>query len=75
MSGCDEKDFDLAEKIADRQREAAIRLARQALAIDGTFDCQDCTNEIEPARREAVPSARRCIACQRRYEREKGKRR
>ncbi|WP_190241460.1 MULTISPECIES: hypothetical protein [Rhizobium] len=49
MSGCDEKDFDLAEKMADRQREAAIRLARQALAIDGTFDCQVCPNQCGAA--------------------------
>ncbi|MDW9912460.1 TraR/DksA family transcriptional regulator [Sinorhizobium meliloti] len=74
MSGADEKDFDLAEKIAERQREAAIRRARLALAVEGTFDCQDRPNEIEAARREAVPSARRCIAYQRHYEREKGKR-
>lgn len=57
MSGADEKDFDLAEKIAERQREAAIRRARLALAVEGTFDCQDRPNEIEAARREAVPSA------------------
>jgi len=38
VSGADEKDFDLAEKIAERQREAAIRRARLALAVEGTFD-------------------------------------
>ncbi|MGY5789068.1 TraR/DksA C4-type zinc finger protein len=61
--------FDLAEELAEKERQTAIRHVQQALSHEGAFDCRDCPNEIEPARREAMPSAVRCIACQRRYER------
>ncbi|ARQ59203.1 TraR/DksA family transcriptional regulator [Rhizobium sophoriradicis] len=64
-----EQDFDRAEELAEKERQAGIRRLQAELQRDGRFDCQDCENEIEPARREAMPSATRCIACQARFER------
>ncbi len=35
----------------------------------GTYgECVDCGEQIDPARLEAYPTARRCLACQRAYE-------
>lgn len=36
--------------------------------------CIDCGEDIEPARMQAAPFARRCIACQEQYERMNGRR-
>lgn len=66
-----DRNFDLAEELAEKERQTAILRVRLALAHEGRFDCQDCPHEIEPARREALPSAIRCIACQTAYERKK----
>ena len=70
-----ELNYDQAEVLADKERQAGIRRLQAALERDGSCDCQDCDNEIEPARREAMPSAIRCIACQTRFERGRGKNR
>jgi len=38
---------------------------------DGTYGkCEDCSEPIEAARLEAMPSARRCFACETEYEKE-----
>lgn len=63
-----ELNYDRAEELADKERQAGILRLQAALERDGSFDCQDCENEIEPARREVMPSATRCIACQTRFE-------
>jgi len=49
--------------IRDAVRDAFVKLA------DGTFgDCERCGRPIPIARLEAVPYARRCVACQEREE-------
>ena len=60
------------DDIDKAQDRAAIvleeNLARQALRAHldsaGTKDCTDCGGEIPPERREALPSATRCVDCQ-----------
>lgn len=64
-----EQNFDRTEELAEKERQAGIRRLQEELQRDGRNDCQDCEDEIEPARREAMPSATRCIACQLRHER------
>ncbi|TBZ98254.1 TraR/DksA family transcriptional regulator [Rhizobium leguminosarum bv. viciae] len=63
-----ELNYDQAEELAAKERQAGIRRLQAALERDGSCDCQDCDHQIEPARREAMPSAIRCIACQTRFE-------
>lgn len=60
--------FDLAEKRAEEEREAGIAAASLALKETGSIYCEDCPAEIEPARRAALPSAKRCVDCQTLFE-------
>lgn len=62
--------FDLAEMRAEQEREASIAVASAALARRGSQGCISCGDPIEDRRREALPSAERCILCQGRYEAE-----
>nr|WP_313732987.1 TraR/DksA C4-type zinc finger protein [Brucella anthropi] len=57
-----------ADRLADKEREAGIEAARDALKRPGARFCS-CGEEIEPQRRAAMPSATRCITCQERLER------
>lgn len=68
---------DLANKgtetlILERQRIRKVK-ARVALTIiaDGSYGtCVDCDGAISPKRLEAMPEAIRCIACEKRAEKE-----
>ena len=43
----------------------AVRLARSRLPTGpGEIHCQQCGDEIPPARRAAMPGARLCVDCQ-----------
>lgn len=66
--------FELADKRAAQERDAGIEAAQAELRKLGTPSCVGCGEEIEPERRRALPSARRCHECQERLER-LGKRR
>ncbi|HCF2340909.1 TraR/DksA C4-type zinc finger protein [Pseudomonas paraeruginosa] len=62
--------------LADRANELVLaRLdgllaARPALVIrESAEECQDCSEPIPQARRQAVPGCNRCIDCQARHER------
>ena len=47
-----------------RDSDAALRRITA-----GTYgECVDCGEQIDPARLEAYPTAKRCLACQRAYE-------
>lgn len=65
--------FDLAEQRADQERQSGIAAAHKALQGDGEIFCVACGEEIDQARRVALPAARRCIDCQKRRERFKGR--
>jgi phage/conjugal plasmid C-4 type zinc finger TraR family protein len=60
---------DEAAAVIERARIAGIARAASALAGSGAASCIGCGDEIEPSRRAALPSARRCITCQSRVER------
>ena len=59
-----ERELELAEQSAGIQVGAAVEAARAALVGAGAEDCKDCGGEIPKARREAIPSATRCVHCQ-----------
>jgi len=60
--------LELADLRAEQERERGIKAAQQALLQEGRDDCAGCGAEIEAQRREALPSARRCIECQTAFE-------
>lgn len=60
---------DLASKLIERTRAEGIARVTDALAEPGSAECIGCGEDIEPTRRAALPSARRCITCQSRVER------
>ena len=49
-------------------RERAIAASRAALLGEGAAECIDCGEDIPAPRRAAMPSARRCVGCQTRFE-------
>ena len=53
----------LEQRIRDKNIEAA-RLAAHGGGIPVSDDCDDCGDPIPTARREAKPTATRCIECQ-----------
>lgn len=65
----DERALVAAEAIVARQTDTAIAGIRASLDAPGTEDCRVCGEEIEEARRLALPSATRCVACQGKFER------
>lgn len=51
----------------------AIKRARSQLPQGpGASHCEDCDEPIPPARRKALPGARRCVACQEAVDQEQG---
>jgi phage/conjugal plasmid C-4 type zinc finger TraR family protein len=58
-----------SEALIERQTETAIAGIRASLEEAGTDACIVCGEEIEEARREALPSATRCVGCQGLFER------
>ena len=64
-----ERQIEAAEAMVERERDDAIARIRGDLCLKGDEFCIDCGERIEPKRRAALPSAMRCIACQRAFER------
>ena len=48
------------DTVADAVASARLNMASGI----GSQYCEDCGEEIAPARRKALPSARTCVACQ-----------
>lgn len=67
--GFGNRDFDLADQRAEEERLTSISAASAALEEVGSDHCIDCGSDISQARREALPSARRCVGCQIEHER------
>lgn len=61
---------DLAEERIVAETASALRRNARALAACGAAECVDCEEPIAPARRAALPSARRCAPCQASAERD-----
>nr|WP_246432859.1 TraR/DksA C4-type zinc finger protein [Rhodopseudomonas rhenobacensis] len=60
--------MDEAQLLEESERTASIERVGARLAGRGSIFCQACGEEIEPARRKALPSATRCRDCQQRRE-------
>lgn len=60
--------IELAEARIDAERDAAIAGVRGALSGKGSGTCVDCGLPIPAQRLAAAPFARRCVACQARFE-------
>lgn len=56
------------QKEIDAINNSAIADARAKLEGVGANECEDCGEEISRKRREAIPSATRCIRCQTKWE-------
>lgn len=64
-----ERQVEAGETAIALQNERAIAGIRAGLAGEGSADCIDCGDPIEKERRAAMPSAKRCVECQRASER------
>ncbi len=65
--------FELAELRAEQERDAGVFRARAAIRGHGEAHCITCGDPIDVARRMALPSAKRCLDCQSRLERFRGR--
>ena len=60
--------LDRASELEIQLREANIKNAVGPLAIEGSDDCTSCGEEIDLARKNAMPSARLCLSCREKFE-------
>lgn len=69
----------VADLISGMNFQRVNHLAREAVAVETALSrihegsyrlCDDCDNEIDPERLRVLPSARRCIDCQSKFEAE-----
>ncbi|NLS00196.1 TraR/DksA family transcriptional regulator [Rhizobium sp. P38BS-XIX] len=65
-----ERDFELADRRSEQEREAQIAAASRALQAAGTTECRGCGCSIALARLRVHPSASRCAECQTDFERD-----
>lgn len=68
MSDCNERHIEQAQAFDAEQRDRMVHRVRSALRGEGSEECEDCGRHIGARRRAAMPSARRCIACQTKFE-------
>lgn len=68
MSDAGARAIEHAEAMVALENDVAIAEIRESLARPGSQYCMSCGDEIEPKRRAAMPSARRCADCQSRIE-------
>lgn len=59
---------DEAAWLPEAERTEGVRRVTAQLRTTGGPQCIGCGDQIEPARRAALPSAQRCIICQGRVE-------
>lgn len=64
-------DADLAETRIENEIAGLMAQATEQLQGTGTLQCVECGEEIGAERRQALPSARRCVDCQHAEEVEK----
>lgn len=62
-------DVELAERRVELERAESIRRVQTSLSATGSSICVGCGEDIDPERIAALPSARRCIECEKRLER------
>ena len=64
-----QKEFLFAQSNNDRQFLQMVERALSNIAIGSYGECEQCGNEINRRRLDAVPWARHCIVCQEKQER------
>ena len=64
-----QKEFLFAQSNNDRQFLQMVERALSNIAAGSYGECEQCGNEINERRLEAVPWARHCIVCQEKLER------
>jgi DnaK suppressor protein len=64
-----QKEFLFAQSNNDRQFLQMVERALSNIAIGSYGECEQCGNEINQRRLDAVPWARHCIVCQEKQER------
>lgn len=57
----------------EKQKRDTLQTIHDSLRPVTVSDCIDCGDPIDEERREAMPSATRCIDCQARHEIERGR--
>jgi len=55
---------DRADIEIEREKQRELNRIAQSLEESGIIDCIDCGDEIPEDRREAMPSAKRCMDCE-----------
>jgi len=60
----DEKYLEQASAISEHLSSDALASIQRTLQGHGQPDCEDCGESIPAARRQAMPSAIRCVSCQ-----------
>lgn len=58
------RDGAVQDQIDDTVTDAVFRARAMMQAGDGSDECDDCGEDIPPARRAALPGTRTCISCQ-----------
>lgn len=64
-----DREIEAASDASERRQTAAIERIRAELTAEGEEECISCGQPIPEARRRAMPSAERCVACQTKFER------
>ncbi|WEK45390.1 MAG: DksA/TraR family C4-type zinc finger protein [Candidatus Andeanibacterium colombiense] len=64
MAGGWTRDGAVQDQIDDTVKDAVLRARAGMPAGEGALYCDECGEEIPAARREALPGARTCVACQ-----------
>ena len=58
------KEGAVQEQIDSTVEDAVLRARSRLSHGPGLTECEDCGEPIPPARRQAIPGVRRCVACQ-----------
>ncbi len=64
MAGGFAKDGAVHDQIDATVEDAVKRVRDQLPHGEGLSHCEECGNPIPPARRDAIPGVRLCVACQ-----------
>jgi phage/conjugal plasmid C-4 type zinc finger TraR family protein len=65
----EERHIEASEAVVEQERVSGIARIQRALMEIGETECVDCGDPISARRRNAMPSAKRCIDCQSNTER------
>ena len=64
MAGGWTRDGAVLDQIDDTVTDGVLAARARLPTGEGATHCEECGEEIPPARRKALPGARTCVACQ-----------